>query len=112
MTNIGLIDPCLVAIEGPAPCDACRNAPRCAVQLEACPAFALYAKGASEARWRSAPRLPSREQFDMIFPEERPAKAQMPKRPRLLTVEERRQRNTTRKQRWRQDQRQARDAAA
>jgi hypothetical protein len=51
--------------------------------------------------------------FDAIFAEPR-AKAQTPKRPRLLTAEERRQRNTLRKQRWRQDQQkrqQARDAA-
>jgi hypothetical protein len=48
--------------------------------------------------------------FEDIFVEERPAKAQTPKRPRSLSVEERRQRNTLRKQRWRQQQ--ARDAAA
>ena len=97
MTDIGPLDPYLAAIEGPSPCDACRNAARCGAQREACPAFSLFDQGASPARWRAAPRLPSREQFDMIFPEERPAKARMAKRLRLLTVEERRQRNTLRK---------------
>jgi hypothetical protein len=55
--------------------------------------------------------MPSREQFYTIFPEERPPlKLQVPKRLRLLTVDERRQRNTLRKRRWREQQ--ARDAAA
>jgi len=56
--------------------------------------------------------MPTRALFETIFPETQPAKARTPKRPRLLTAEEHRQRNTLRKQRWRQDQRQARDAAA
>jgi hypothetical protein len=113
VTDIGSLDPYVAAIEGPAPCDGCRNADRCAAQLEACPAFAVYVAHAGELRWRGAPRTPSRERFDAIFAEPR-AKAQTPKRPRLLTAEERRQRNTLRKQRWRQDQQkrqQARDAA-
>jgi hypothetical protein len=114
VTDIGSLDPYMAAIEGPAPCDGCRNADRCAAQLEACPAFAVYVAHAGELRWRGAPRIPSRERFDAIFAEAPPAKAQTPKRPRLLTAEERRQRNTLRKQRWRQDQQkrqQARDAA-
>jgi hypothetical protein len=73
----------------------------------------MYVQNGSELRWRAAPRIPSRERFDANLAEPR-AKAQTPKRPRLLTAEERRQRNTLRKQRWRQDQQkrqQARDAA-
>jgi hypothetical protein len=98
----------------PYPCQNCRHAARCKASLEACAQFSLYVAHAGELRWRSAPRIPSRERFDAIFAEAPPAKAQTPKRPRLLTAEERRQRNTLRKQRWRQDQQkrqQARDAA-
>jgi hypothetical protein len=74
----------------------------------------MYVQNGSELRWRAAPRIPSRERFDAIFAEAPRAKAQTPKRPRLLTAEGCRQRNTLRKQRWRQDQQkrqQARDAA-
>jgi len=113
MTDIGPLDPYVAAIEGPSPCDRCRNAARCGAQREACAAFSLYVQSGIEARWRSAPRIPARELFDRIFAEAPPAKARTPKRPRLLTAE-RRQRNTLRKQRWRQDQQkrqQARDAA-
>ena len=98
----------------PYPCQNCRHAARCKNSLEACAAFSLYVAHASELRWRAAKRIPSRERFDAIFAEATPAKAQTPKRPRLLTAEERRQRNTLRKQRWRQNQQkqqQARDAA-
>jgi len=114
VTDIGLLDPYVAAIEGPSPCDACRNAARCGAQHEACPAFSLYVQNGSEARWRSAPRTPARELFKRIFTEATPAKAPAPKRLKLLTAEERRQRNTQRKQRWRQNQQkqqQARDAA-
>jgi hypothetical protein len=112
VTDIGPLNPYLAAIEGPAPCDRCRNAARCGAQLEACPAFLAFVQTASEARWRTARRTPTPELFARIFSEAQPAKAL--KRPRLLTAEERRQRNTLRKQRWRQDQQkqqQARDAA-
>jgi hypothetical protein len=98
----------------PYPCENCRHAGRCKASLEACAAFSLYVAHAGELRWRAAPRIPGRECFDAIFAEASPAKAQTPKRPRLLTAEERRQRNTLRKQRWRQHQQkqqQARDAA-
>jgi hypothetical protein len=104
VTDAGPLDLYVAAIEGPSPCDRCRNAPRCAVQHEACPAFSLYVQNGSEARWRGAPRTPARELFDRIFAEATPAKARTPKRPRLLTVEERRQRNTQRKRLWREQQ--------
>jgi hypothetical protein len=48
--------------------------------------------------------MPTRALFDAIFTEAVPAKARTPKRLRLLTVEERPQRNTQRKQRWRERQ--------
>lgn len=46
---------------GPAPCDNCRYADRCRLERLPCDAFAVYLSGASENRWRNAPRLPSRE---------------------------------------------------
>jgi len=101
----------LTILAEPFPCRECRHAARCKASLEACAAFSLYVAHAGELRWRAAPRMPTRALFETIFPEAQPAKARTPKRPRLLTLEERRQRNTLRKQRWRQDQRQARDAA-
>jgi hypothetical protein len=87
----------------PYPCEKCRLAARCKAFLEACGAFHAYVAHAGEARWRSAPRIPSRERFDAIFTEATPAKARTLKR-RLLTAEERRRRNTLRKQRWREQQ--------
>jgi len=102
----------LTILAEPFPCQECRHAARCKASLEACAAFSLYVAHAGELRWRAAPRMPTRALFETIFPVAQPANARTPKRPRLLTVEERRQRNTLRKQRWRQDQRQARDAAA
>jgi hypothetical protein len=102
----------LTILTEPFPCQECRHAARCKASLEACAAFSLYVAPAGEPRWRAAPRVPTRALFETIFAEPQPAKARTPKHLRLLTVEERRQRNTLRKQRWRQDQRQARDAAA
>ena len=104
VTDTAPLDPYVAAIEGPSPCDRCRNAPRCGSQQEACAAFSLYVQNGSEARWRSAPRTPARELFQRIFTEGMPAKAPTPKRPRLLTAEERRLRNTQRKRRWREQQ--------
>jgi hypothetical protein len=40
-----------------APCDSCRFARRCAAQLLACEAFAIYVEG---DRWQAARRVPSR----------------------------------------------------
>ena len=45
------------ALLGPAPCDGCRSAPRCAAEKLACSAFAVYADGTPESRWAAAPRL-------------------------------------------------------
>lgn len=52
---------------GEAPCDNCRHAERCRVELLACDAFALYAKGGSAARWQQAPRIPTAERFEQVF---------------------------------------------
>ena len=57
-----------LALVGPAPCDSCRLAPRCAAELLACAAFQLYATTGRAPRWRLAPRAPTRERFDLIFP--------------------------------------------
>jgi hypothetical protein len=98
----------------PYPCADCRLAGRCKASLEACAAFSLYVAHAGEARWRAAPRMPTRALFETIFTPVRLKGSRGAKRPRLLTAEERRRRNTARKQRWRQDQQKqqrARDAA-
>ncbi|HVZ35655.1 MAG TPA: hypothetical protein VG963_24685 [Polyangiaceae bacterium] len=42
---------------GPCPCDGCASRRRCAEQLLACSAFALFARGALEGRWRAASTL-------------------------------------------------------
>jgi hypothetical protein len=112
VTDAGPLDLFVAAIEGPSPCDRCRNASRCAAQHEACPAFSLYVQNGSEARWRDAPRTPAREIFARIFAEATPAKPPAPKRPRLLTVEERRRNSTQRKRRWREQQQAAPPVAA
>jgi hypothetical protein len=93
----------------PYPCQNCRHAARCKVELQACDAFSLYVAHAGEARWRSAPRIPSRERFDSIFAEPSPAKAQTPKRPKLHTAEERRRRGALRQQRYRERMRRWRE---
>ena len=101
----------LTLLAEPYPCESCRLASRCEAAREACSSFALYVANAGEIRWRAAPRAPSRPQFESIFAEVRPAKAQAVKRVRVpLTQEERRARNTARKARCRQQQ--VRDAAA
>lgn len=48
---------------GRAPCDACPQAPRCKARLEACTAFELYLKGATEKRWSAVAREPQRELY-------------------------------------------------
>jgi hypothetical protein len=45
---------------GPAPCDCCKFRERCGPERLACQAFSMFLHGESEARWRSAPRAPSR----------------------------------------------------
>ena len=47
-----------LVLEGPAPCDGCRHALRCASSSEACEAFALFVKYGREERWSYAPRQP------------------------------------------------------
>jgi len=41
----------LPLVLGPAPCDHCARAPRCAALQLACSAFAAFADGQSQARW-------------------------------------------------------------
>lgn len=59
--------PATDALLGPAPCDDCRHADRCRAERLACDAFAVYLSGASPARWRKAPRLPSRERRESVL---------------------------------------------
>jgi hypothetical protein len=84
-------------LRGPSPCDACRCAARCATSLEACEAFGLYVIGRSEVRWRTAPRVPTREQWQAIFEPPKVSTtllrrlAKRSRRP-ILTPEQRRER--------------------
>ena len=50
-----------------SPCDACRLKRRCADELLACDAFAMFAAGETVARWKGAPRAPTRARFDALF---------------------------------------------
>jgi hypothetical protein len=52
---------------GPSPCDACRFADRCKMQLHACEAFGMFLHGLSETRWRIAPRVPTRERYQALL---------------------------------------------
>jgi len=64
---------------GPAPCDECPRAARCAERHLACSAFALFARGRSRARWSLAPRTDaSAEQFSRIFALEGPPRDRRP----------------------------------
>lgn len=52
---------------GPAPCDDCWHAQRCGAERLACEAFAYFARGKSESKWRLQPRHPTLERFARIF---------------------------------------------
>ena len=45
------------------PCDGCRFAPRCAVELLACERFSGFLHGSAESRWRAFPCAPSRARY-------------------------------------------------
>jgi len=49
---------------GPAPCDTCDLAERCATRLLACESFRRYTR---LERWQAAPREPTRERFQAIY---------------------------------------------
>ena len=49
------------------PCDGCWQAERCRSEALACTAFAYYASNMSPARWKTAPRDPTRERFKALF---------------------------------------------
>jgi hypothetical protein len=48
---------------GECPCDRCKFRERCGPERLACQAFSMFLHGESEARWRNAPRAPSRAVF-------------------------------------------------
>ena len=59
--------PATVALEV-APCDACLRRERCAVEKLACSQFEFFYLGATERRWRNAPRTDaSRGKFITLF---------------------------------------------
>lgn len=49
---------------GPAPCDTCELAERCASRFLACQAFWHYCR---LERWHGAPREPTRERYTAIY---------------------------------------------
>jgi hypothetical protein len=55
-----------LALNTPAPCDACRHAERCKAERLACDAFAVFLAGGSEVRWRFAPRAPTRARYESL----------------------------------------------
>ncbi len=54
----------LDALIGPARCDGCRFAARCAAQRSACDQFAGFMAGAAQRRWGAAPRAPTRALYE------------------------------------------------
>jgi len=58
-----------LSASGPSPCDACRHGDRCKTQLHACEAFGMFLHGLSEVRWRTAPRVPTRERYQALLGE-------------------------------------------
>jgi hypothetical protein len=54
-------------IDAPSPCDACRQAERCAAELRACSQFSLFINGASATRWRAAPKAASTAIYSVLF---------------------------------------------
>lgn len=66
-------------LDVPCPCDSCPLREPCGVGL-ACQSFRAFVHGVSESRWRIAPRVPTRELFELVFSDGergvgRPAKA-------------------------------------
>lgn len=59
--------PAVPALLEPAPCDACRFVARCKAEQLACEAFSMFAADESEARWRAAPRTPTRARYAVLF---------------------------------------------
>jgi hypothetical protein len=60
------LDP-TAALTAPCSCDGCRFAARCAVERRACEAFGSFVQGHTEARWRLAPRAPTRARYLVIY---------------------------------------------
>ena len=59
----------------PEPCQWCRFSARCRADHLACDAVAVWSSGASETRWRAAPRAPTRARFEALVEiEERKAR--------------------------------------
>jgi hypothetical protein len=54
-------------LTGPCPCDGCRYAAACGVQLLACERFSMFMAGEGQRRWHAAPMAPSRARYAAIF---------------------------------------------
>ena len=53
-------------MKAPEPCQSCRFAARCRADKLACDALCVWSSGASELRWRVAPRAPTRARFEAL----------------------------------------------
>jgi hypothetical protein len=49
-----------------SPCDDCRYREKCAGERLACEAFGMFLHDLSEVRWRTAPRVPTRELYQAL----------------------------------------------
>jgi hypothetical protein len=67
MLVAGVIEPDHINELGPAPCDGCRFAARCAELHLACESFSAFVSGASEIRWQAAPRKPNGAIFARLY---------------------------------------------
>jgi hypothetical protein len=54
-----------------SPCELCSYASQCRTRLEACEAFATFARSGGR-RWRSQPRIPSQRIYEEVFQADAP----------------------------------------
>lgn len=50
----------------PAPCTDCRFRERCARELLACDAYAIFLQDYARERWHTAPRAPTRARYEAL----------------------------------------------
>ncbi len=49
------------------PCTGCRHEAKCGSEQLACEAYAMFAAGMKEGRWRRAPRFPTHARYLALF---------------------------------------------
>jgi hypothetical protein len=57
------------ALKALIPCTGCRHEAKCGADLLACDAYAMFAAGLKEARWKHAPRAPTHARYLALFDE-------------------------------------------